>query len=346
MKKKICLAILFWGILFVLYLRVNYVLQEKFLQGTSDTFVTKQFYHLEPDSVDVVFLGSSQNVRGVSCMKLLEDYQISAFSIATSAQPLCATYYYLVETLKKQHPRLLILDMSMLYERVKEDGFRRVCDNAPLSRNKLELMWEHMKYLGQKKGRKEGFRYFMSYLFPIMQFHDRWKELTWTDFEPYQRPNKVYRGNIHHTESKPIEGMVIHEDDPPDDKEMVPNQLENFLRIAEYCKEKDIPLLLIKTPKLAWSWNRSVATRELAQKYGLAFYDFNLQELFEEAGFDESMDFSDQSHVNLRGALKLTDWLGKYMMENYDLPKAELTKKDLEDLEGYHQVLEEVFGEG
>ena len=96
--KVVCFLLIF----FLLFNWVSGILQEKYVayDTLAETYITDQFNELEPDSIELAFLGSSQIIRGVSCMHLLEDYHISAFSPATGTQPMMCTYYYAQRMLK------------------------------------------------------------------------------------------------------------------------------------------------------------------------------------------------------------------------------------------------------
>lgn len=42
-------------------------------------------------------------------------------------------------------------------------------------------------------------------------------------------------------------------------------------------------------------------------------------ELIEEIRINEDTDFSDEGHLNFSGAKKVNNYLGKYLVENFDL---------------------------
>ena len=56
---------------------------------------------------------------------------------------------------------------------------------------------------------------------------------------------------------------------------------------------------------------------EVTEAFGVPFFDMNLY--YEEIGLDFSQDFSDPHHVNVQGADKVTKFLAKYLVEEYDL---------------------------
>jgi hypothetical protein len=57
----------------------------------------------------------------------------------------------------------------------------------------------------------------------------------------------------------------------------------------------------------------------LADEYGLKYIDFNMN--WKEIGINWSTDSQDGGdHLNRNGGLKLSSWLGTYLMDTYDLP--------------------------
>ncbi|MBR1743506.1 MAG: SGNH/GDSL hydrolase family protein [Lachnospiraceae bacterium] len=86
------------------------------------------------------------------------------------------------------------------------------------------------------------------------------------------------------------------------------------------CKEKGIKLILIKAPSLSPQWyeeeNEQVV--DYAEKYELPYINF--YELLEETGIDFETDTYDGGlHMNLSGADKLSEYLGKILRKEYGL---------------------------
>ena len=89
-------------------------------------------------------------------------------------------------------------------------------------------------------------------------------------------------------------------------------------RLTDYLKQSDLEVLFINTP----SFKSKAIQRELASilKYcadkGYNTIDFSTRAMLKEAGFDTKVDFSDNGHVNLAGAQKLTDYVCRYLIDN------------------------------
>lgn len=339
--SRILRVVCFFIIFILLFHTVSNILQEKYVayDTLAETYITDQFNALEKDSIELAFLGSSQTVRGISGMRLLENYGISAFTPSTGKQPFMCTYYYAKRLIKTQQLKAAVIDVSMLYEGIKPQWFRRVADAAPWSMDKAELLLNYAKYRLKKSGKKETLREMWSYVFPVMQFHDRWSTLTEDDFNYNADGPIVFRGNTTRINRIVFDSFII------DGQKINPNthpnkyELPYFRKTLDLFRDAGVPVLLIKTPKLGWTRSKSLGVQELADEYGLDFLDFNTQELYDAAGFDISSDIADQEHLNFSGAFKLTDYLADYLTARYDFTEAVLTEQDRSDLDAYHRLL-------
>ncbi|MBQ9062706.1 MAG: hypothetical protein IJ121_07815 [Eubacterium sp.] len=335
--KVVCFLLIF----VLLFHTVSSILQEKYIayDTLAETYITDQFNHLEKNSIELAVLGSSQTVRGISGMRLLENYGISAFTPSTGKQPFMCTYYYAQRLLKTQQLKAAVIDVSMLYEPIKSQWFRRVADAAPWSIDKLRLLWHYAKFRAKKDGTKEALREMWSYLFPVMQFHDRWSTLTEDDFNYEENGPIVFRGNTTRIARNVFDSFII--DGQAIDPDTHPNKYElpYFRRTLNLFRDAGVPVLLIKTPKLGWTRSKSQGVQEIADEYGLDFLDFNTQELYDAAGFDINTDIADQEHLNFSGAFKLTDYLADYLTARYDFTETVPTEQDQADLAAWHALL-------
>ena len=79
-------------------------------------------------------------------------------------------------------------------------------------------------------------------------------------------------------------------------------------------------LVLIESPRgEGWSDSLHNAVLELAAKWDIEFLDFNYKPLVDEIGYMSLVDLFDEDHLNYYGAQKLTSYIGKHLVENYDV---------------------------
>ena len=86
------------------------------------------------------------------------------------------------------------------------------------------------------------------------------------------------------------------------------------------CEKNHIRLLLVKAPSKSPVWYDTWESQilEYAAKYDLDYINF--LNLVDEIGIDYNTDTYDQGlHMNLSGAEKCADYLGKFLSETYGL---------------------------
>ena len=100
--------------------------------------------------------------------------------------------------------------------------------------------------------------------------------------------------------------------------EMVPLMEEYLEKITQLCAQEDISLILIKTPSTYQNIGKHNTIEQYAAEHKLAFLDFNEKAVYEECNYCFAQDNSDDGHGNLWGAQKVTNYIGKFLIENYN----------------------------
>ncbi|MCD8007591.1 MAG: hypothetical protein LUF68_01395, partial [Clostridiales bacterium] len=307
---------LFARVFFLLLAVENRVMIHKTVSdtGNQELFNAENLYALTEDSVDVLILGSSQVAFGVSPVEMYDHSGISAYSIGMSQASMLSNYHWMLEFYKKQSPSVIMLDVSTLFESSLENSERISADVMRLSLNKLAL---------SKAATDLHEESILSFVVPLAKYHSRWYSLLAQDFGDYDN-DYCYRGlNITDKCKKGLsyDTLIIDNDDPDADvRELYDYQLEYFEINVANCLEKDIELVLFKTPKSTWIGSDSAQVQELADSYGLTYLDFNWEELLNAIGLNINTDMKDKDHLNTSGADKLSDYLADYATAHYDLP--------------------------
>jgi hypothetical protein len=293
-----------------------------------ESVTPKQFYELDQDSVEVLFLGSSQATLGISGMKMYEDYGISTYTLGSPRQPMLGSYGWLVESTKTQNIRTAVVDVAALYYgTLSESRYRQSLDNMKLSLNKLQLIYEHCKLNGNTNADP-----FFSYIFRISKYHSRWKELTEEDYTNDSVYQPVFRGNVLYSDSVTIDlAKLAYDNDEPEEGVTMNSESVQYLeRMAQFCEENGIELLLIKVPRYDWSITQHEQVEAFAEEHDLTFLDLSSSDTIAKIGLDEN-DYMDKKHPNISGATKISAYLGAYLKENYDLT-------DFREVEGYDEL--------
>ncbi len=291
------------------------VLTPKWVEGHADnggtylTTSTRGFLSLEEDSVDVLFLGSSQVLRDISTARLLSNYGVSAYSRATTVQPPAVTYYYLEEALKTQSPKLVMADFSALFTEYdpdfREPYVRYAFDWMPLTWDKLEAVRNTLEHSQSQS--------LLDYALPALYYHGRWTELTSYDLT-YPLSGDVVdpqRGAIVLDGAAPQDFIALEGVDT--EPEPYTDSLTWYQKTMDLCAENNIRFIMLRLPRAGWTEAKHAADAVLAEENGVTLLDFNLRSLSEEIDLDAETDFYDAGHLNRAGSDKLTDWLGEYL---------------------------------
>lgn len=319
MRKNIIKIAAFSMVAILLFVEFNILLKPKRpVEIAVDNYHDEHvgMYQLDENTLDVLYLGSSHSFSSISPEDIYKKYGITGYVQGSSCQKLWQSYYYLEEALYTQHPQVVVLDTFMALDgNVQSEAFNReAIDKLKMSRAKIRSAWT--VYRMNPDGED-----IISYIFPAFRYHDRWKELSEQDFKymclPSDAPAKGFLARI---------GTVPCEFNSADyesnDLEVHPlNSLcvEYLNKIKDLCDANDIDLMLVKYPTCLWNNYNSITIQRWADMNGVTFLDFNANDdLREEVNIDWSVDSLDGgNHLNYDGAMKMSDWMGKYLVNHY-----------------------------
>ncbi len=300
---------------------VNFIVQP--IWESYDYNPTHSIYNEPENSIETLFLGTSHIRNGILPMELYENYGICAYDMSTSGQPVPASYYWVEEIYRLNSETLdtVVFDVNHLNKSSSTSNYHKAFDPMQFSTVKLRAV---KTYSG-------NFTDFLTNLIPIFSYHERWEELSNTDFLKYDQSPLVFLRGYAFTYSQWIKEIsdyseakipLLIADETTEATTLNEEALEYFDKMVSFCKERDIRLVLIKTP-VVWSSGDHNAIQELADKYELDFIDFNIEPYYSEIEYNlaaNSITPSDTNnlHANYFGALKITNYLGEYLIEECD----------------------------
>lgn len=319
-KKLINTLIRITGFL-VIFVLLSYQLtlvflpkQDQFKSAFSRNYA---FYQMPKNTVDVLYLGASSFIRGINPLIIWNEYGFTGFNRSGSGQLPITIYYQMIESIEYQTPRVVVLDtVSMLsyYDLdVLEGKLRPKIDGMKMSPLKIDFIREVIA-----KSEKQTM---FSYLYPLLRYHDRWDEITATDFKINLRKlHNDYAG--YYGVFPDMKEIAIPEDfmiPQANVAELDPDSMVYFERIIRFCQEMGIDVILVTMPRDEWSYANHNAIQKFAERYNLPYLDYCLPENFVRLGIDPKVDFRDGNHLSMIGAEKVTLDLGNYLLENYHL---------------------------
>lgn len=367
--KNLLKAIIFLIIGTFLFAIIQNVFMPKRVSSTKayDAGKLAGFYNEEENSIDVLICSTSHASKGILPMELYETYGITSYNLSTSIQPIEATYYTLAEALNTQKPKVFIYDVSSLYfSSVEAQYWWFILDEMRMGPNKAALLREY------KRSANGGNESKGELIFPLVKYHERWKELKADDFTVSMRSCRDYSkgGQINSaveaaeisveemnlTADILIQSMekstyvysgektgLAKEQQVLCNLEIPEKNIEWLEKIKALCDEHNVQLLAVKVPTVympqtyrsAWIEEKYRYMKTFCEAYGIAYYDL----LYDtDIAFDWSRDTLDEGqHVNLNGARKVSADLGAYLMDHYDLMASYNEQWD-KDLSLYQEV--------
>ncbi len=309
MKKKAIRMVVFLALAVGLLWKLN----DAFSLKQEDGIVPMElFYEQKPGTIDVMFYGSSHTYSDINPAVLWEQEGISSYDLAGSLQPLWNTYYYMKESLKYQHPKVMVVELVRAIESRDYIEEARTVTNTfgmKLSKNKIEVI------------RVSTPDNLIPYLLGYPVYHSRYTELSRADFA-------AYRGDPHGQASKGYYPLYVTKSfdsmadlsEVTDSSDLAPKSEEYLRKIIALAKEEDIPLVFMISPYQGIiESEQRIFNRcgEIAAEEGIPFLDFN--QMYDELGLDPQTDMAEASHLNYRGTEKLSRHLASWLASNYDL---------------------------
>ena len=313
MKRKGIRILVFFLLAGVLVSQLNRMLAFRYEDGIRQM---EGFYKQPRGSVDVLVMGSSHAYVNIDPAVLSKEEGISAYDLCASMQPVWNTYYTLKEALKYQHPKLIVLDIYRLvepFDYVKESKLIKSTFGMRPSKEKMAAIRESLSAEQQK----DVWLYFLE--FPI--YHNRYREITFSDFlADYSLPEN-YRGHVPADHVEAMERPDVSK--VTEQMPMTEKTALYFQKLLDLAKQEGIPVLLILTPYIVQEDDQKVynTVKELLATYPedeVRFLDFN--EAYDEIGIDFATDFADYDHLNVAGCQKFSFYFGKVLRTFYELP--------------------------
>ncbi len=294
----------------LLFFGLQQLLMPKYTTEIYEGRLIAEYYDDEHDN-DVIFIGDCEVYENFSPVTLWEDYGITSYIRGGPQQLIWQSYYLLEDTLQYETPDVVVFNvLSMKYGTPQSEPYNRLnLDGMKLSSAKLGAISASMV---------EG-ESALSYIFPILRYHDRIAELTADDFTYFwDTPDISYNGYLMQTGVKAA--SFIPEGDILANYDFDDSAYFYLDKITQLCADNDIELILIKAPTLYPYWYDQWDTQmeEYAQAKGLEYYNF-IDEI-DEIGLDFSTDTYDGGlHLNVYGAEKMTSYFGEILVETVGL---------------------------
>lgn len=307
--------LVFFLILAVIFVAAQNILKLK--MGHRGTDNVKGYYALENDTVDVLVVGASTAFCTIDPIILYDKWGITSYDFTSSAQCLDLSLLFMREGLKTQKPRIIALELIGLYRELDIDNA------SDLNYGLTDLKFSPTKAAGVLEMFEEDPGRGLAYLIPMVQYKDRWQELTREDFMPWKDPLTMGAYTPDKISEEPLDFSEYYIED---EEQKVPERNRRiFEKIKELCDQEGIELITFKAPNVGWTIGQTKGAEKYMEKMGVPFIDYF--ELMDELGIDPAKDFRDNTHLNVTGCRKTSLHFGSYLHENYSLPDERGTKR-------------------
>lgn len=269
----------------------------------------ESFHSLEDNSLEVIVYGSSHAWRGLDTRILYNEYGIGAYNYAFNWQKLNTVEAFINDSLTCQKPKLALIETYYI--------------NDVLNGSELNAEIFYSRYLHSKNAKqnylKECFgndvRKYLSYYMPLYAFHDNWVDVSMKSIKPL-RSNGEFLSTLGFIDLSNVDEVTIFDPSTIEQKELSKEAIDELDKIIRICKENNIEVLFFTNP-MEEEFPYGQAIEEYAKNNGCSYV--NIFDYIDEVGIDGSIDFSDYGHLNTNGAIKVANFLGKYIKDNYQL---------------------------
>lgn len=274
----------------------------------------KQFFEIAND-IDVVMVGSSHVVEGFYPLQLWKDYGYTSYNFGNAALGPVYTYWIFRLGLQYCHPKIAILDAygaSKSFDKNDVDGLPELLhgglDCYPLSIEKYKAITDLTSIRSEQ----------MEFLFPFFLYHSRWSEdLIGQYYEEEQLRLSKQMGANYVVKLDESRTITLMEGPELLDMDTMPTATEYIYKFIELCRENDITPILTFIPFDIPEDRQSeyYTAKYIAEREDIPFID-----MVQDGFFNTITDCQDPNeHLNSSGAFKATDYLGKYLDENFHI---------------------------
>lgn len=273
----------------------------------------------EESPIDVVYIGGSAAHRYFQPLKAWNDFHFTSWMYSNSNMQAEGIKYYIEESRKSKEAQLYVVDLrpfqyygDSYFEPYREQGLRNGADSMDIGINRLCYVHQAMNNMNKTYEERVPFyidicKYHSNYealKTPAnwMYIHNKSENLPYKGYEtlltytPFDEPSDFYT-----EEKNPLEpeAQAILED------------------LINYASDEEIEILFVVCPYVITRNDEMLYNTmcDYITNSGMGYLDTNLY--YEEMGLNFETDFYDKFHVNCLGAEKYTEFLARYIVDNY-----------------------------
>lgn len=281
-----------------------------------------QDFYEQDAPFDVLFMGASHVINGIFPLELWHDYGIVSYNFGGHANQMATNYWVMKNALNLEKPKLMVMDCATLEFNIKAahtfDLVHLSLDAFPLSKEKIQTAFDLTNDPFMEERIAEGHegtevpRTKLELIWDYSLYHSRWTELTKEDFVPTPNEEKGAESRIQVAQV----GEIVQIDRSQKLEEETVG-MEYLRKIIEECQSQNIDILLLYIPFPATELQQraSHSVYDIAKEYGVDYINFLDMDVVNY----QTDCYDDNSHLNPSGARKVTDYVGKFITEHFDI---------------------------
>ncbi len=306
LKKTICvLSVLCIAI--VILAALQRLVTPKYYDGDmAEGGLIASYYDSEKDH-DVIFLGDCEVYENFDPAVIEEETGLKTYIRGSAQQLIWQSYYLLEDTLRYETPKAVVFNvLSMKYDEPQNEAYNRLTLDG--------MEWSGAK-IGAINASMTDDESFITYVFPILRYHDRLRDLGEEDFKYFFASPRIT------TDGSYLRDGVLAGNEQIVAKPLVQDDFgatawEYMEKMRRLCEANGITLILIKAPSIypVWytEWDGRIS--DYAGAHGLNY--INLYNRRGYAGISFETDTYDGGlHLNRTGAQKLSHYFAPILRD-------------------------------
>jgi hypothetical protein len=294
------------------------------------------------EDYDVLYLGTSHVMYGINPLEIWNEYGITSYNWGSPTCTIPMSYWKLMNILDYSTPKLVVIDCfraSWIYKSYNTYRLHEAFDAFKISKTKLKAVYDIMNNQARMKdGGVYSDKDMFNILFPISAYHYRWEELSKVDFDNEYTDTKGCEFEINVAD--PIEISNTYE------KMDITEEMQGVTylkKIIEECQNRNIAVLLTYLPfPIDEEFKKEAnSIQDIADEYGVEYINFTDINVV-----NYQTDYADSdSHMNVAGQKKVSEFLGDYIIKNYDIENKRDDESSIQwndwynDYQGYMEEL-------
>lgn len=282
---------------------VSFLLQDK------DSIKKNRDFFNQKNEFDVLFFGSSHMEMFINPMDLWNDFGITSYNFGSPEQSVAISYWSIVNAVNVHRPEVIVFDVTMIGHDTDtdEEHLHYAIDSFPMNSEKINAINDLIDNRNEQ----------LEMVFPIGNYHGRWKNLSKDDFS---LKSKFVKGSLSYGFANCMNVMTFPNNELTDEIGAIDENSEDIVylnKIIDFAKEQDINLVLTATPSVCSVERQKIynAISEIARKKDIPFIDF----ISMDSVIDMKIDLYDYEHVNQSGVHKVTHYIGSYLQKEFEL---------------------------